>query len=196
METVLILIHLMVVLALVIVVLLQRSEGGGLGIGGGGGFMSSRGQANLLTRSTAVLAAAFFATSIGLTVLARLDRSTSVLDNIPTTQIQPDAGGQEPEAGEPQPGSDRSLLEQLGGQAPATDTPATDAPAGGETPAADTPSGEPAATDGTPAPQDPPATEPEAAAPVDTPAVSAEPPTPAEPAEPALPAEPQVPTSQ
>ena len=64
METVLIVIHLMVVLALVGVVLLQRSEGGGLGIGGGSGFMTARGAANALTRATAILAAAFFVTSL------------------------------------------------------------------------------------------------------------------------------------
>ncbi|TIW78477.1 MAG: preprotein translocase subunit SecG, partial [Mesorhizobium sp.] len=71
METVLIVIHLMVVLALVGVVLLQRSEGGGLGIGGGSGFMTARGAANALTRATAILAAAFFVTSLALSILAR-----------------------------------------------------------------------------------------------------------------------------
>ena len=55
MQTVLIVIHLMIVLALVGVVLLQRSEGGGLGIGGGSGFMTARGAANALTRSTSIL---------------------------------------------------------------------------------------------------------------------------------------------
>jgi preprotein translocase subunit SecG len=68
MTTVLLLIHLLIAVALIGVVLLQRSEGGGLGIGGGGssGFMTGRGTANLLTRATAGLAAAFFVTSIGL----------------------------------------------------------------------------------------------------------------------------------
>lgn len=74
MATVLLVIHLMVATALVGLVLLQRSEGGALGIGGGGGagggFMSGRGAANLLTRVTAVLAAAFFVTSILLTLIA------------------------------------------------------------------------------------------------------------------------------
>jgi preprotein translocase subunit SecG len=51
-------------------VLLQRSEGGALGIGGGGGFMTGRGAANFLTRVTAGLAAAFFVTSMVLTLLA------------------------------------------------------------------------------------------------------------------------------
>ena len=73
MDKVLLVIHLMVAAALVGVVLLQKSEGGALGIGGGGGggFMTGRGTANLLTRITAMLAAAFFTTSILLSLLAR-----------------------------------------------------------------------------------------------------------------------------
>jgi preprotein translocase subunit SecG len=76
MELVLTVIHLLIAVALVGVVLIQRSEGGGLGMGGGssgggmGGFMSARGTANLLTRTTAILAAAFMVTSIGLAFFA------------------------------------------------------------------------------------------------------------------------------
>jgi preprotein translocase subunit SecG len=72
METVVIIVHLIIVLALIGVVLLQRSEGG-LGLGGGGGvsgFMTGRGQANALTRTTAVLAGLFFLTSLVLTIFA------------------------------------------------------------------------------------------------------------------------------
>ncbi len=72
METVVIIVHLIIVLALIGVVLLQRSEGG-LGLGGGGGvsgFMTGRGQANALTRTTAVLAGLFFLTSLVLTLFA------------------------------------------------------------------------------------------------------------------------------
>ncbi len=73
MQTVLLVIHLMIAAALVGVVLLQKSEGGALGMGGGGsgGFLTGRGTANLLTRVTAGLAAAFFLTSIALTILAK-----------------------------------------------------------------------------------------------------------------------------
>ncbi|RWM83386.1 MAG: preprotein translocase subunit SecG [Mesorhizobium sp.] len=86
METVLIVVHLMVVLALVGVVLLQRSEGGGLGIGGGSGFMTARGAANALTRATAILAAAFFATSLTLSIVARYgERPIDILDRVPAT---------------------------------------------------------------------------------------------------------------
>ena len=88
MTTVLLMIHLFVTLALIGVVLIQRSEGGGLGIGtsqGMGGFMSGRGTANLLTRTTAILGAVFFALSL---ILALMNRGTvtsnrSVLDNLP-----------------------------------------------------------------------------------------------------------------
>jgi preprotein translocase subunit SecG len=108
MQTILIVIHLMVVVALVGVVLLQRSEGGGLGIGGGSGFMTARGAANALTRTTAILAAAFFVTSLGLSLLARY--SGNPLDILDTPPGQEDGGG---------------VLDQLGGNEPAP--PATDA---------------------------------------------------------------------
>jgi len=76
MTTVLLLIHVMVAVALVGIVLLQRSEGGALGIGGGGGggFMTGRRAGNALTKTTAVLAAGFFATSLALSILASHQR--------------------------------------------------------------------------------------------------------------------------
>ena len=68
MITVVLVVHLLIALSLVGVALLQKSEGGALGMGGGGmsGFMTGRSTANLLTRTTAVLAACFM-----LTVLQR-----------------------------------------------------------------------------------------------------------------------------
>ena len=74
MQTVVIVIHLMIVAVLIGAVLLQKSEGGGLGMGGGAGFMSSRGTANLLSRTTAILAGLFFVTSLVLSWLAGFDR--------------------------------------------------------------------------------------------------------------------------
>lgn len=91
MATVLLVIHLMIAVALIVLVLLQRSEGGALGIGGGGGgMMSGRSKANLLTRTTAYLAAMFFATSITLAILAKSNREpTSILDNLsPTAPVE------------------------------------------------------------------------------------------------------------
>ena len=103
MQTVLLVIHLMIAAALVGVVLLQKSEGGALGMGGGGsgGFLTGRGTANLLTRVTAGLAAAFFATSIGLTILAKqtapagsvFDKPLSSTTGAPATPGAPAASG-------------------------------------------------------------------------------------------------------
>ena len=88
MQTVVIVIHLMIVATLIGAVLLQKSEGGGLGVGGGAGFMSSRGTANLLTRTTAVLAVGFFLTSLFLSWYASYDRKPSSIIN-PASQSQP-----------------------------------------------------------------------------------------------------------
>ena len=90
MQTILITFHLIIVVALVGVVLLQRSEGGALGIGGGG-FMTGRGQANALTRATAVLGTIFFITSLALTVMANLGRAPkSIFEGVaPPSQSAP-----------------------------------------------------------------------------------------------------------
>jgi preprotein translocase subunit SecG len=81
-----------VIVALVAVVLMQRSEGGALGIGGGGNFLSTRSQANVLTRSTAILGAVFFATSIALTVLGRFsEKPSSIIEQVTTPPAAPAA---------------------------------------------------------------------------------------------------------
>ena len=111
MSTVLLLIHLMIAIALVGVVLLQRSEGGALGIGGGGGggFMTGRSAGNALTKTTAILAACFFVTSLTLSIMATQQRGS-------TPTILPSGGGE-------------------GGLAP-LQIPGTPAPATEETPSA------------------------------------------------------------
>ena len=110
MITVLLVVHLLVTLALIGVVLIQRSEGGGLGVGstqGMGSFMSGRGTANLLTRTTAVLAAMFFVLSMALALLNRgttVGNNRSILDVTPTRttpslpQTPPPASGDTPPA--------------------------------------------------------------------------------------------------
>jgi preprotein translocase subunit SecG len=74
MTTVLLVLFLIVTLALIGVILVQRSEGGGLGVGssqGMGSFMSGRGTANLLTRTTAILGTAFFVLALALAMLGK-----------------------------------------------------------------------------------------------------------------------------
>jgi preprotein translocase subunit SecG len=92
MTTVILVIHLLLAIALIGVVLLQRSEGGALGIGSGGAgsLFTSRGAANVLTRTTAILAVAFFLTSVALTVISRQEHGPSVFD-----QVNPAASGQQ-----------------------------------------------------------------------------------------------------
>lgn len=122
MQTVLIVVHLLIVLALVGVVLLQRSEGGGLGMGGGGsgvsGFMTGRGQANALTRATAILAGLFFITSLSLTVMSSMSRNSgSILDrNLPASSAPAAPGA----PGAPAGGGVLDQLKQMQNTAPAT----------------------------------------------------------------------------
>jgi preprotein translocase subunit SecG len=99
MQTVVIVIHLMIVLAMICVILLQKSEGGGLGMGGGGagGVFSSRGTANVLTRTTALLAMGFFVGALLLNILTAIERRPkSILPNANPAQQQQGPGGLAP----------------------------------------------------------------------------------------------------
>lgn len=118
MEVILV-IHLFLALAIIGLVLLQRSEGGGLGIGGGGGMgrlTTAKGAANLLTRATAICAAAFFATSLLLGIMAghRSHSQSGILDSINETKIEAPAS------------ADDSTKEEA--QTPATDEAKPDNP--------------------------------------------------------------------
>ncbi|TIM33037.1 MAG: preprotein translocase subunit SecG [Mesorhizobium sp.] len=137
METVLIVVHLMVVLALVGVVLLQRSEGGGLGIGGGSGFMTARGAANALTRATAILAAAFFATSLTLSIVARYgEKPIDILDRVPVTNGGGGVLNQLPGTTAPTPPSGNTAPTPPSGNDAAAPVPAAPPAAGATTPPA------------------------------------------------------------
>jgi len=105
MKSLILLVHFFLSAGLIGLILMQRSEGGALGIGGGGpgGLMSGRGAANLLTRTTSILAAGFFVTSILLTVVANRGGPGSVVDRVDSpANGQPAAAeelvpGEEPE---------------------------------------------------------------------------------------------------
>ncbi|MCH7832322.1 MAG: preprotein translocase subunit SecG [Proteobacteria bacterium] len=97
MTAVILVIHLLLAIGLVCVVLLQRSEGGVFGMGGGGGgmggFMTGRATADLLTRTTTILAAGFMASSLTLAILSSNEREpSSILDQplaVPQAPAQP-----------------------------------------------------------------------------------------------------------
>jgi preprotein translocase subunit SecG len=92
MLTVLLVVHVLVTIALIGIVLVQKSEGGALGIGGGGGggggmggFMTGRETANLLTRTTAILATLFMGLSLAIAIVTGANKEpTSILDSAPT----------------------------------------------------------------------------------------------------------------
>jgi preprotein translocase subunit SecG len=113
MLTVVIVIHLMIVIALIGVVMLQKSEGGGLVSSGSSGFLSSRGTANVLSRTTALLAAGFFVTSLALSWLAGYEhRPVSIINTSGTPSSQPaPPGGAAPAA--PLSTGNGGLLNQL-----------------------------------------------------------------------------------
>ena len=119
MQSVLIVIHILIVVSLIVVVLLQRSEGGALGAGGGtGSFMTGRGQANALSRATAVLGALFFATALLMSIISSWSRAPhSILERgaAPAGQTAPTPIS---------PGNILDQLKQLGGGSSAPSGPA------------------------------------------------------------------------
>lgn len=114
MLTLLIVIHLMLVMALIGVVLLQKSEGGGL-ISSTSGFLSSRGTANVLSRTTALLAAGFFVTSLVLSWWASFQRHPASIINTsaPASQEAPAGTPQPPQSGQGSQGGQGGLLNEL-----------------------------------------------------------------------------------
>jgi preprotein translocase subunit SecG len=91
----LLIVQTLIAAALIGVILMQRSEGGGLGVGGSSsGFMTARGAADFLTRSTAVLGGMFIVLSIVMAAIAGATREptkidTSLAGKTETTQPAP-----------------------------------------------------------------------------------------------------------
>jgi preprotein translocase subunit SecG len=122
----------MVVVCLIATVLLQKSEGGGL-VSSTSGFLTGRGTANVLTRTTALLAAGFFVTSLMLSWLAGIDRKPASIvptGGAPTQEAPPGPGAPLPPLSPP-----GGVLNQLKGgfpgASPGTAGPATPSPAPG-----------------------------------------------------------------
>ena len=158
MTAVILTVHSLIVLALIGVVLLQRSDGGALGIGGGGsggGFMTGRGAANALTRTTSILAALFFATSLLLAIRAgggetaedALDAltgaevaaptETSPSGELSTEDLLNSLGAAEEAPATPETAEE--LLQEMGVDAPATEAETAETPAEDAAPAEETP---------------------------------------------------------
>ena len=91
MATILLVVYITSAVSMIVIILLQRSEGGALGMGGGGGgFVSGRGAANFLTRTTAILATIFFTTGIALGILShRTAPSSAIVTQAPAKESAP-----------------------------------------------------------------------------------------------------------
>jgi preprotein translocase subunit SecG len=107
MQNILLVVQLIIAVSLVGVILIQRSaqDGGGLTGGGNtmGGLFTARGSANLLTRTTGILAFLFIANCLLLGAMAsRQHASTSLVDQMQTTPAAPAAPAPEPAPAAPE----------------------------------------------------------------------------------------------
>jgi preprotein translocase subunit SecG len=92
-ETLLLGLHVVVAAALIGFVLLQHGKGADMGAafgsGSAGSLFGSAGASNFLSRTTAVLAAVFFATSLGLTYFSAPSKSSGVLQHLEAPAATP-----------------------------------------------------------------------------------------------------------
>lgn len=97
----LLIVQTLIALALITFILMQRSEGGGLGVGGSSsGFMTARGAADFLTRSTAILGGLFIVLSIVMAAIAGATRQPTKID---TSLANAAAPLQQPQQNQQQP---------------------------------------------------------------------------------------------
>ena len=99
----LLIVQSVVATSLIAVILMQRSEGGGLGVGGSSsGFMTARGAADFLTRSTSILGGLFIALSIVMAAIAGVTREPTKIDTSLAGKTAP--AQQQPSSTPAQPG--------------------------------------------------------------------------------------------
>ena len=126
MHTVLVIAQVLVAISLIGLILIQHGKGAdagaAFGSGASGTVFGARGAANFLTRTTAVLAAAFFASSLGLAYLVS-DRANNSGGSSVTDSLAAPAAVSEPSAVAPSTAPEE-------GDAPVAVSP--QAPAAGE----------------------------------------------------------------
>lgn len=107
METLILILHVLAALCVIGLVLLQHGKGADMGAafgsGSAGSLFGSSGSANFLSRTTGVLAAVFFLTSLGLTyVSSHKGRPEGVMSTHQESPVEPAKGV--PVPGVPMPG--------------------------------------------------------------------------------------------
>src|SRR5215213_11812339 len=107
----LLIVQTIVAVSLIAVILMQRSEGGGLGVGGSSsGFMTARGAADFLTRSTAILGGLFIVLSIVMAAIAGVSRKPPTIDASLANSVQTSRPAPPPQPVQPaqqQPGNEQ-----------------------------------------------------------------------------------------
>jgi preprotein translocase subunit SecG len=93
-ETLILVLHVLAALCVIGLVLLQHGKGADMGAafgsGSAGSLFGSSGSANFLSRTTAVMAALFFVTSLGLTyVSSHRERTEGVMSTHQETPVDP-----------------------------------------------------------------------------------------------------------
>src|SRR5438067_1358384 len=105
MLTIILVLHVLAAGGIITLVLLQHGKGADMGAafgsGSAGSLFGSAGAANFLSRSTAVLAAVFFVTSLGLTYFNAPSKSSSVIQQIEAPPAQPGKADVKPAAPAP-----------------------------------------------------------------------------------------------
>ena len=117
----LLIVQTLIAVALIGVILMQRSEGGGLGVGGSSsGFMTARGAADFLTRSTSILGGAFIVLSIVMAAIAGTTREPVKIDTSLANKAMPvEQPAQNPTTAPAQPAQGPATAPQQNQQAPA-----------------------------------------------------------------------------
>jgi preprotein translocase subunit SecG len=106
MQTLIIVFHVLAAVAIVVLVLLQHGKGADMGAafgsGSAGSLFGSAGASNFLSRSTGVLAAVFFVTSLGLTYYTVHSKKTGgIMDQLKPEAVKVETKSEVPAAPAP-----------------------------------------------------------------------------------------------
>jgi preprotein translocase subunit SecG len=107
MHTLVLVFHVVAALGIIVLVLLQHGKGADMGAafgsGSAGSLFGSAGASNFLSKTTAILAAAFFATSLGLTYLGAPVKTGGVTESLAIPAGKTDAKPAAPAPSAPAP---------------------------------------------------------------------------------------------
>ena len=107
MHSLVLILHIVAAVGIVVLVLLQHGKGADMGAafgsGSAGSLFGSAGAANFLSRTTAVLAAVFFASSLGLTYFSAPSKTGGVTEGLAVPAGKTDAKPAVPASSAPAP---------------------------------------------------------------------------------------------